>query len=118
MQYLGMWFLLNISRTRLGYGFPNALKLLRRVGLVCTELLPNSPVCITQTVLVFSSASSHLRFAIPASVSEVLRETTQTYPEEVSRGEKKGGLFLGCVPLFLVVLGGLVPSHLSPVEFV
>lgn len=89
MQYLGMWFLLNISRTRFGYRFPNALKLLRRVGLVCTEPLPNSPVCITQTVLVFFSASSHLRFAIPASVSEVLRETTQTYPEEVSRGKKK-----------------------------
>lgn len=112
-----MWFLLNISRTWPGYCFPvslNALKLLHGVGLVCTEPLPNGPVHITWTVLVFSSTSSYLTFAVPASVSQVLWETTQTYPEELrGAGRGEGGLFLGCVPLFLVVLGGLL-SKASP----
>ena len=88
IQYLSTWFLLNISRIRLGYCLPvllNALKLLHGVGLVCTELLLNSPVHITQMILVFSSTSSHLTFAI----SEVLWETTQTYPEEVRGGKKR-----------------------------
>lgn len=113
MQYLGMWSLL--KKPWAGYHFSvslNALKLLHRVGLVCTEQLLTALFASPEWFW-FSPVplfSPHLRH----SCSKVLWETAWTYPGEVRRWEKEDVFPCSC--LFLVVYS---PRHLLfPVEFV